>query len=77
MNVFLFYQYSSWKFYTLDTKNSYVFFSVLLYQLPLWMLTSLPIVSHSGGSVTGLVVGIISAALLIAVAVITLGILCK
>ena len=53
------------------------FFSVLLYQLPLWMLTSLPIVSHSGGSVTGLVVGIISVALLIAVAVITLGILCK
>ena len=54
-----------------------MFLRVLFYQLPLWMLSSLPIVSDSGGSVTGLVVGIISVALLIAVAVITLGILCK
>ena len=38
----------------------------------------LPIVSHSGGSVTGLVVRIIFViALLVTVAVITLGIICK
>ena len=55
-----------------------MFLGVLFYQLPLWMLFSLPtIVSDSGGSVTGLVVGIISVPLLIAVPVITLGILCK
>ena len=56
----------------------YMFLRVLFYQLPLWMLSSLPIVSDSGGSVTGLVVGIISViALLVTVAVITLGLLCK
>ena len=55
-----------------------MFLRVLFYQLPLWMLSSLPIVSDSGGSVTGLVVGIISViALLVTVAVITLGLLCK
>ena len=41
------------------------------------MLSSLPIVSDSSGSVTGVVVGFISVALLIAVAAFTLGILCK
>ena len=51
---------------------------VLLYQLPLWMFSFLLIMSHSGGSVTGLVVGIIFViALLVTVAVITLGIFCK
>ena len=42
-----------------------------------WMLSLLHIVDESGYSITGLVVGIIFAALLVTVAVITLGILCK
>ena len=49
-----------------------------IYQLPSRMFSFLPIVSHSGGSVTGLVVGIIFViALLVTVAVITLSIICK
>ena len=42
-----------------------------------WMLSLLHIVGESGYSITGLVVGIIFAASLVTVAVITLGILCK
>ena len=44
---------------------------------PSSMLSLLHIVDESGYSITGLVVGIIFAALLVTVAVFTLGILCK
>ena len=47
------------------------------YMKPSSMLSLLHIVDESGYSITGLVVGIIFAALLVTVAVFTLGILCK